>query len=80
MVKFSVGTPGCSYPTRGFLQPSPSWGGFALIWALTLAIILQIYTLLGCSFGDLVSRLSNWPYRAYYGLLFGLMWDTKWTY
>ena len=30
--------------------------------------------------GDLVSRLSNWPYGAYYGLLFGLIWDTKWAY
>ena len=26
-------------------------------------------------FGDLVSRLSNGPYGAYYGLLFGLVWD-----
>ena len=30
-------------------------------------------------FGDLVSRLSNWPYGADYGLLFGLTWDTKWA-
>ena len=35
--------------------------------------------LLGCS-GDLASRLSNRPYWAYYGLLFGLIWDTNWTY
>ena len=27
--------------------------------------------------GDLVRRLSN---RPYYGLLFGLVWDTNWTY
>ena len=31
-------------------------------------------------FGDFVSGLSNWPYGADYGLLFGLLWDTKWTY
>ena len=35
--------------------------------------------LLGCS-GDLVSRLSNGPYGASYGLLWGLIRDTKWTY
>ena len=29
--------------------------------------------------GDLVSRLSNWPYGACYGLFLGLTWDTKWT-
>ena len=29
---------------------------------------------------DLVSRLSSWPYKAHYGLLFGLIWETKWTY
>ena len=34
--------------------------------------------LLGRS-GDLVSRLSNGPYGAY-GLLWGLIGDTKWTY
>ena len=37
------------------------------------------YILLGCS-GDLVSRLSNGPYGASYGLLRWLMRDTKWTY
>ena len=31
-------------------------------------------------FGDLVSRLSSGPYRASYGLLWGLIGDTKWTY
>ena len=30
--------------------------------------------------GDLVSRLSNGPYGASYGLLQWLMGDTKWTY
>ena len=34
--------------------------------------------ILGCS-GDLVSRLSNGPYGASYGLC-GLIGDTKWTY
>ena len=33
----------------------------------------------GC-LGDLVSRLSNEPYTANYGLLWWLMGDTKWTY
>ena len=37
------------------------------------------FVALGCS-GDLVSRRSSWPYGAYYGMLFGLIWDTKWTY
>ena len=36
--------------------------------------------ILGSSVVDLVSRLSNWAYGASYGLLFGLIWDTKWTY
>ena len=31
-------------------------------------------------FGDLEIRLSNWPCGAYYGMLFGLVWDAKWTY
>ena len=31
-------------------------------------------------FGDLVSGLSNGPYAAYYGSLWGLIGDTKWTY
>ena len=35
---------------------------------------------LGCSLGDLVSRLSNGPYGASYGLLWGLIGDAKWTY
>ena len=35
--------------------------------------------LLGCS-GHLVSRLINGPYGAYHGLLFGLVWDTNWSY
>ena len=35
--------------------------------------------ILGCS-GDLVSRLSNGPYRASNGLLWWLVADTKWTY
>ena len=30
--------------------------------------------------GDLVSRLSNGLYGASYGLLCGLIGDTKWTY
>ena len=30
--------------------------------------------------GDLVSRLSNGPCGASYGLLWGLVGDTKWTY
>ena len=34
---------------------------------------------LGCS-GDIASRLSNGPYGASYGLLCGLIGDTKWTY
>ena len=35
--------------------------------------------IIGC-LGDLVSRLSKGPYRAYYGLLWGLTGDTNWTY
>ena len=40
---------------------------------------LDCSALLGCS-GDLVSRLSNGPYGASYGLIRGLIGDTKWTY
>ena len=32
------------------------------------------YRLLGCS-GDLVSRLSDWPYGASYGFIWGLVRD-----
>ena len=32
------------------------------------------------SSGDLVSRLSDGPYGASYGLLWGLIGDTKWTH
>ena len=39
----------------------------------------QHCSLLGCS-GDLVSRLGKEPYEASYGLLLGLIGDTKWTY
>ena len=31
-------------------------------------------------FGDLGSRLRNWPAGACYGLLFELVQDTNWTY
>ena len=34
---------------------------------------------LGCS-GDLVSLLSNGPYKAYDGLFWWLVGDTSWTY
>ena len=42
-------------------------------------LALALSLLLGCS-GDLVSRLSSGPYRAYYGLLWWFIGDTKWTY
>ena len=47
-------------------------------WALyhNFEAYIYMYTILGCS-GDLVSRLSNGPYWASYGLLLGLIGDTK---
>ena len=43
-----------------------------------LALIDRTLYLLGCS-GDLVSRLSTGPYGASYGLLGGLIGDTRST-
>ena len=37
-------------------------------------VLADVYTT--WMLGDLLSRFSNWPYGAYYGLLFGLVWDT----
>ena len=39
----------------------------------------HVPTILGCP-GDLVSRIGNGPYGASYGLLWGLIGDTKRTY
>ena len=39
----------------------------------------QLTPLLRCS-GDLATSLSNGPFGASYGLLRGLIGDTKWTY
>ena len=47
-------------------------------WRSTHANLRQ-ELFLGC-LGDLVRRLSNGPYGASYGLLRGLIGDTKWTY
>ena len=38
-----------------------------------MQLLVCIAGTLGCSFGDLVSRLSNGPYGAYNGLFFGLI-------
>ena len=59
--------------------------GFGALWGPAYRALFEsgskllINSLLGCS-GDLVSRLSNGPCRASYGLLLGLEGDTKWTY
>ena len=63
----------------GFMVPTFALS-FLALGLKVLGFVVLNYFGLGLTwmlFGDLVSRLSNEPS---YGLLWGLKWDTKWTY
>ena len=57
----------------------------AVYWVVAWGIIYgsldddEYHPLLGCS-GDIVNRLSNWPYEASCGSLWGLVGDARSTY
>ena len=46
---------------------------------VSMYVCMYVCMILGCS-GDLASWLSNGPFGTYSGLLWGLIWDNKWTY
>ena len=56
--------------TSAWLLPRPK-GACTSTWYGSIHFRLKRGYVLGCS-GDLVNRLSNGPYRASYGLLWGL--------